>query len=278
MKTVKNYLTLTLILSLFISSCKSDKKTDQETDYEETVDSITVNEPSMQEPVIDSDIKIYPVEHASMVLEYDKTVVYVDPVGGATKYANYPRPRIILITDIHQDHFDLETLEGLKTSNLMIVVPKAVAAEMPESLQSNLSVMSNGQNISMNSKTMNVTIEAIPMYNLREEALKYHEKGRGNGYILTLGGKNIYITGDTEDIPEMRNLENIDIAFVCMNLPYTMTVDSAASAVLDFRPKKVYPYHYRGTEGLSDVNKFKTLVNEGDSSIEVNLLNWYPNR
>lgn len=123
---------------------------------------------------------------------------------------------------------------------------------------------------------MDVAIEAIPMYNLREEALKFHEKGRGNGYILTLGGERVYISGDTEDIPEMRNLENIDIAFVCMNLPYTMTVESAASAVLDFKPKKVYPYHYRGTEGLSDVGKFKTLVNEGDSSIDVIQLDWYP--
>lgn len=123
---------------------------------------------------------------------------------------------------------------------------------------------------------MDVAIEAIPMYNLRKEALKFHEKGRGNGYILTLGGERVYISGDTEDIPEMRNLENIDIAFVCMNLPYTMTVESAASAVLDFKPKKVYPYHYRGTEGLSDVGKFKTLVNEGDSSIDVIQLDWYP--
>ncbi|WP_439152413.1 MBL fold metallo-hydrolase [Winogradskyella sp.] len=85
----------------------------------------------------------------------------------------------------------------------------------------------------------------------------------------------IYISGDTEDIPEMRSLKNIDKAFVCMNLPYTMPVESAANAVLEFKPDTVYPYHYRGTEGLSDVNKFKQLVNEGDNSINVELLNWY---
>ncbi len=113
------------------------------------------------------------------------------------------------------------------------------------------------------------------MYNLRAEALKFHTEGRGNGYVLTANKERIYISGDTEDIPEMRNLKNIDKALVCMNLPYTMPIESAASAVLDFKPKQVYPYHYRGTEGLSDVSKFKSLVNEGDASIEVLLLDWY---
>ena len=116
------------------------------------------------------------------------------------------------------------------------------------------------------------------MYNLREEALKFHTKGRGNGYVLTINEERIYFSGDTEDIPEMRNLKNIDKAFVCMNLPYTMTVESAADAVLAFKPKQVYPYHYRGTQGLSDVAKFKKIVNEKDTSIEVVQWNWYPNR
>lgn len=275
---MKIHLALVLVLPLFLFSCKSDKKTNDVMNNQATVDSITSKKTATQEPVFDSNIKLYPVDHASMVLEHEKTVIYVDPVGGASAYANYPKPRIILITDIHQDHFDLETIDALRSSNLMLVAPKAVANKLPETLQANLSVLSNGQNISMRSKTMNVSIEAIPMYNLREEALKYHPKDRGNGYLITLGDKRIYISGDTEDIPEMRNLENIDIAFVCMNLPYTMTVDSAASAVLDFKPRKVYPYHYRGTDGLSDLNRFKTLVSDGDKNIEVVLLNWYPNR
>ena len=93
--------------------------------------------------------------------------------------------------------------------------------------------------------------------------------------MLTLGTERIYISGDTEDIPEMRQLENIDIAFVCMNLPYTMTIKSAADAVLEFKPKKVYPYHYRGTEGLSDVEKFKSIVNEENKAIEVIQVDWY---
>ena len=110
------------------------------------------------------------------------------------------------------------------------------------------------------------------MYNLPESPDAYHTKGRGNGYVLTIGGKNIYISGDTEDIPEMRALKNIDIAFVCMNLPYTMPPDQAAGGVLAFKPKIVYPYHYRG----QDVNIFKNLVNAGDKNIEVRLRNWYP--
>ena len=109
------------------------------------------------------------------------------------------------------------------------------------------------------------------MYNLTAERKNFHTKGRGNGYVLTIGGKRIYISGDTEDIPEMRTLKNIDVAFVCMNLPFTMEVEKAADAVKEFKPKIVYPYHYRG----SDLQKFKTLVNE-TPGIEVRLREWYP--
>ncbi len=113
------------------------------------------------------------------------------------------------------------------------------------------------------------------MYNLTAERLKYHKKGRGNGYVITLNMKRIYISGDTEDIVEMRSLKNIDYAFVCMNLPYTMTVDKAASAVLEIKPAVVIPYHYRGKGGFSDIERFKTLVSK-NKDIEVKLLNWYP--
>ena len=103
-----------------------------------------------------------------------------------------------------------------------------------------------------------------------------HPKGRGNGYILTMGGKKIYISGDTEDIPEMRALSNIDIAFVCMNLPYTMDINQAASAVNEFKPKVIYPYHFRGSGGLADVAAFKEMVKEDENDIQVKLKNWYP--
>ena len=219
-------------------------------------------------------IGIHPIEHATFVLTYKDAVIYVDPVGGAEAFKGKPKPNLAIVTDIHGDHFNLETLQAL---NVPLVAPQAVVDQIPKSAKINSLVINNGETKNMNVSGTDINIEAIPMYNLREEALKFHTKGRGNGYVLTLGDKRVYISGDTEDIPEMRNLKNIDMAFVCMNLPYTMPVDAAASAVLDFKPKKVYPYHYRGTGGLSDIAKFKKLVNDGDPNIEVVQLNWYPN-
>ncbi|CAN0603002.1 unnamed protein product, partial [Ectocarpus sp. 12 AP-2014] len=158
-------------------------------------------------------------------------------------------------------------------TNATFVVPQAVAEELPEEYAEQLVILDNGSSKELNG----ITIEAIPMYNLRSEALKFHNKGRGNGYVLTIGDQRIYFSGDTEDIPEMRSLKNIDKAFVSMNLPYTMTVESAAEAVLDFKPKQVYPYHYRGNPDVSDVAKFKQLVDAGNQDIEVVQLDWYPN-
>ncbi len=135
-------------------------------------------------------------------------------------------------------------------------------------LKSKVTVLSNGQTISK----FDISITAIPMYNLPEAADARHTKGRGNGYVLTFGNKTLYLSGDTAGIPEMRALKNIDVAFVCMNLPYTMDINEAASAVLDFKPKIVYPYHYRG----QDTEAFKKLVNTANKEIEVRLRNWYP--
>lgn len=218
------------------------------------------------------DITIIPIEHATMVLEWNDLTIYVDPVGGAPAFEVQKQPDLILITDIHGDHFSLETLEALDTSKAKIIVPQAVADLIPESYTPQLDILDNGDS----KERFGITVEAIPMYNLREEALKFHEKGRGNGYVLNMGGNRLYFSGDTEDIPEMRALDNIDKAFVCMNLPYTMTPESAASAVLEFSPKQVYPYHYRGNPDVSDVSKFKELVQQGSSEIEVIQLDWYP--
>jgi L-ascorbate metabolism protein UlaG (beta-lactamase superfamily) len=167
---------------------------------------------------------------------------------------------------------DLKTLDEIQTTKATIVAPKAVAEKLPESLKGNLVVLHNGQSTTQ----FEIKIMAIPMYNLPESPDSRHTKGRGNGYVLTMGGKRVYLSGDTSDIPEMRKLKKIDVAFVCMNLPYTMDVNQAASAVLDFQPKIMYPYHYRGQGGLSDVEAFKKLVAEGDKSIEIRLKNWYP--
>jgi len=206
-------------------------------------------------------IKFSPIKHGTMVIETSEATIYVDPAGDTGAFGKYPGPDIILITDIHGDHLDIEAVNSLKQDQTVIIAPKAVVDKLKFG-----QVLNNGETTAVN----NIQIEAIPMYNLTEERLKYHEKGRGNGYVVTADKKRIYISGDTEDIPEMRNLKNIDYAFVCMNLPYTMTVEQAASAVLEMKPKVVFPYHYRG----SDVEKFKQLVSE-NKDIEVKVLDWY---
>ncbi|MCW3110402.1 MAG: fold metallo-hydrolase [Segetibacter sp.] len=221
------------------------------------------------EKVKGGELIIQPITHATLVLSYNKKNIYIDPTGGANAFKGLAAPDVILVTDIHGDHFDPKTIEAINVSNAVLIVPQAVADKMPPSMdKQKLVILKNGDK----TRQQGISIAAIPMYNLPEAPDAFHTKGRGNGYVLTIGGKNIYISGDTEDIPEMRGLKNIDIAFVCMNLPYTMDVNQAAQGVLAFKPKVVYPYHYRG----QDVNTFKTLVNAGDPNIDVRLRNWYP--
>jgi L-ascorbate metabolism protein UlaG (beta-lactamase superfamily) len=222
-------------------------------------------------PTASGQLTIQPIEHASLVLQAGKTTIYVDPTGGAEKYTGLTAPDIILVTDIHGDHFDAATIAAVKTARTIVIVPQVVADKLPAADKAKVVVLKNGDN-----KTVaGIGIAAIPMYNLPESATAMHTKGRGNGYVLNHGKKNLYISGDTQGIPEMRSLKNIDVAFVCMNLPYTMDVPEAADAVLAFAPKIVYPYHYRGKDGLSDVNKFKSLVDAGNKGIDVRLRDWY---
>ncbi len=217
-------------------------------------------------------LTITPVLHGSLVLQLNDLTIYVDPYGGGQKYEKFPDADIILITDIHGDHLNTETLTELNTNKTTFVAPKAVADLMKAINSKEKIVINNGDQKTI----LKTTVEAIPMYNLPETKDSRHPKGRGNGYIVTLGDKRIYISGDTEDIKEMRNLKNIDIAFVCMNQPYTMTINQAADAVKSFEPDIVYPFHYRGQGGLADVNKFKNLVEQGTDNVEVRLRNWYP--
>jgi L-ascorbate metabolism protein UlaG (beta-lactamase superfamily) len=212
------------------------------------------------------DLVIHPINHATFAMAWNNSTIYVDPVGGASAFSALPAPNLVLITDIHGDHLSADTLNAVVKGETAIVAPKAVADMLPENLRAKVTVLANGETKSIKG----VSIEAVPMYNTTPERLQYHTKGRGNGYVVTLGGKRVYISGDTEDIPEMRALKNIDVAFVCFNLPYTMTEEQAASAVRDFSPKIVYPYHYRG----SDIAKFKKLVGN-DAGIEVREGGWY---
>lgn len=212
-------------------------------------------------------LTVTPVEHASLALQWGDTTIYVDPVGEATLYAALPRPNIVLVTHEHGDHFSTSTLEALMGSSTILVTNPSVADKLPENLKANLVVMKNGDTQTFGG----IRVDAIPAYNIRPEALQYHPQGRDNGYVLESDGTRVYIAGDTEGTQEMRALTDIDIAFVPMNLPYTMPVEDAAQAVLAFKPRQVYPYHYR----QSDVEQFKSLVNAGDPDIEVILAQWY---
>lgn len=211
------------------------------------------------------DLVIHEVGHASFVMGWNGHTIYVDPVGDG--FGDLPPPDLILISDVHGDHLSADTLQNIAQAATRIVAPAAVAEQLPAPLQGRATVMANGERQTI----MDISIEALPMYNLTEDRLDYHTKGRGNGYVVTVGGRRVYISGDTEDIPEMRALKDIDVAFICFNLPYTMTEEQAASAVREFKPGIVYPYHYRG----SDPQKFATLVG-ADSGVDVRILDgWY---
>ena len=209
------------------------------------------------------DLVITPVHHASLMLQFAGKVIHVDPWSQGN-YSSLPRADYILITDLHGDHMDRAIIDKLKKETTIIVAPAAVAKTITEA-----QVMNNGEK----KRLGELEVEAVPMYNLQrgpQPGALFHTKGRGNGYVLTLGGKRVYIAGDTEAIPEMKALRNIDIAFVCMNLPYTMTPEEAAAAVKEFRPKVVYPYHYRG----QDTKAFAAAL-KGEKGIEVRLREWY---
>lgn len=265
---MKQLVTL-IILSLIMTGCKNETG---EKDPE--LRKGTVREAAEKVERERDSIVISPVSHATAVIKWDKTVFYTDPTGGAAAFQGMEEPDFILITDIHGDHMHAETLKALELGNTQIIVPQAVKDALPEDFNRQLIVLNNGES----REFMGFNIKAIPMYNLPEDKESRHVKGRGNGYILEKNGQRLYIAGDTEDIPEMRNLQNIDVALIPMNLPYTMNVEQAADGVLAFKPKKVYPYHFRGQDGLADVEKFKQLVNQGDKNIEVVLLEWYPKR
>jgi L-ascorbate metabolism protein UlaG (beta-lactamase superfamily) len=215
-------------------------------------------------PADGGEIRITPILHGSVQLEFGDTAIYVDPWGRGD-YSGAPQADLILVTDVHGDHLDAEAIASLSLEGTELVVSAAVAEELGSG-----TVLANGESV----EVAGIRIEAIPMYNLKrgpEEGKLFHEKGRGNGYLLTLGDKRIYFAGDTACTPEMRELQDIDVAFVPMNLPYTMPPEEAAECVAAFKPAIVYPYHYRG----SDLEVFKDGLADVPE-VEVRLREWYP--
>lgn len=213
------------------------------------------------------EILVSPISHASFVMSVPGLVIYNDPVGGKALYEGQPAPGLILITHEHPDHFDLETLAALVGPDTKLVVNPAVMEKLPADLKAKATAIANGATTTVGA----IGIEAIPAYNTTADRLKYHPKGRDNGYVISVDGRRVYIAGDTEDTPEMRAQTDIAIAFVPMNLPFTMDVDQASSAVIAFKPAVVYPYHYKG----SDPKAFAGKVEAAGGATKVVLGPWY---
>ena len=223
-------------------------------------------------PASGGNIEITPMAHAHVQIEYAGKVIHIDPTTMGSLSMVKPAD-IVLITDIHGDHMDPAAIDRVKKATTAYVAPAALADRFPGTT----TLIANGE-----TKTVEgVQITAVGAYNLTRGPAAgqlYHTKGRGNGYVLTLGGKRIYFAGDTECVPEIKALTNIDAAFLPMNLPFTMTPQEAADCVKAFKPKTVYAYHYR-QQGLDPVDKnmqdFVAAL-KGVPGIDVKMANFYP--
>ena len=209
------------------------------------------------------DLTVTPLKHASLVFAFAGHTIYVDPAMDAPIDA-LPKADYVFITHAHPDHMDPGMLDKVKKPSTVVVASVGVTDKIPA-----VTVMPNGDKKSFG----DFEVEAVPMYNMvRGPAAGklYHDKGQGDGFVFTFGDTRVYVSGDTECTPEMKALANIDVAFVCMNLPYTMPPKEAAECVNAFKPKVVYPYHYRG----SNLDEFKSAVTA--PGVEVRVRNWYP--
>ena len=223
-------------------------------------------------------VEINIIHHASLMLASKDVRILIDPApvdNGAqgdavtAPYKSAARPDLILITHIHGDHFNVPILQAVTGPATVILAPQNVRDAMPADLQAKVKVMKNGDHGTF----AGIQVEAVAMYNTTPSRMNFHPKGLGNGYVLTIADKRIYIAGDTEETPELARLSNIDLAFIPANLPYTETAEAAAKWVKDFKPKIVFPYHTRNEDGtLSDMAAFSTLV--GNASL-VRLRKWY---
>ncbi len=208
------------------------------------------------------DLRITFIGHASLLFNFNGKTVYVDPYSKLADYGELPKADLILITHEHRDHLDPAAIEKVRTDGTQIILPEAAAKQLGSG-----TVMRNGDS----RIALGIAIEAVPAYNLvhkRDTGEPYHPKGNGNGYVIIFGDKRVYVAGDTENVPEMKALRGIDIAFLPMNLPYTMTPEMVADAAKAFRPKVLYPYH----TGDTDLSKLSALMKD-EKDIEVRLRN-----
>lgn len=203
-------------------------------------------------PTASGDLQIAFIGHGTLMFKFGQRVIHVDPYGKLTDYSRLPAADLVLITHEHGDHLDPKAIREIRTDDTVIILTEPCAEKVEGG-----EVIQPGQVKTV----MEFKIEAVPAYNLvhkRDNGQPFHPKGRGVGYVITFGDKRVYIAGDTENIPEMKNLENIDVAFLPMNLPYTMTPEMAADAARMFKPKILYPYHY----GETDPSKLVELLKD----------------
>ena len=220
------------------------------------------------------DVVIHAVNHASFVLSWNGLMIYGDPVGGATPYATFPRADLILVTHNHSDHFDATTLAAVRKTNGVIIAPYGVYSQgsMTPTLRNSTIILGSSILTGLyptSTNLLDVNVQAVAGYNSN------HPPGTNNAYVLTLGGKRIFMSGDSGNVPEFRALRDIDVAFLCMNIPYTMTAFEATNCVRAMQPKVVYPYHYRDSSGATtNAAAFKQLLGLGPG-VEVRLRKWY---
>jgi len=209
----------------------------------------------------DRDLEITHLGHSSLIFKYGGKVIHVDPYSKVADYSKLPKADLILITHDHADHLDPAALKRIRTEKTVVVLPEACTSKVKGG-----TVMQNNDIKTV----LGLKIEAVPMYNIvhkRESGAPFHPKGWGNGYVITFGDKRVYVAGDTENIPEMKALRDIHVAFLPVNLPYTMTAAMAADAAKAFRPKILYPYH---NLGRTDLPKLEGLM-KGVQGIEIRM-------
>lgn len=206
------------------------------------------------------DLVITFIGHGTLLMEFNDKVIHIDPVGMFADYSTLPKADMILVTHAHGDHLDVNVIKQLKKDGTAVVESEACKETYPDGL-----VLKNGDSV----EYFDVDVEAVPAYNIknmRSEGNPFHPKGEGNGYVLHFGDTKVYVAGDTENVPEMADLKNIDVAFLPMNLPYTMTPEMVADAAKMFKPKILYPYHF----GETDTSELlKLLASEKEIDVRI---------
>jgi len=246
---MREFFTVTILFSILLGFAGLANSKEEDKMFEEEIIKTS-----------DGDLKITFIGHGTLMFAFNDRIIHIDPVSREADYNKMPKADLILITHEHGDHLDTKAIKTIRKENTEIVLTLICAKEVKDGI-----VMKNGDV----KKVSDLKIEAVPAYNIvhkRDNNRPFHPKGNGNGYVITFGDKRVYVAGDTENTPEMKKLKEIDVAFLPMNLPYTMTPEMVADAAKAFKPKMLYPYHF----GNTDTSKLLKLL-EGEKEIEVRI-------